>query len=79
MPVIDAHLHLGNRPWFDQSAAACGRQNTLSCVRKAMAQNGISAVVAMGSGEPLTGSSRDGMMDLEGVFSEEKGHETLYT
>lgn len=79
MPVIDAHLHLGNRPWFDQSAAACGRQNTLSCVRKAMEQNEIAAVVAMGSGEPLTGSRRDGMMDLEGVFSEKEGHETLYT
>ena len=71
MPIIDAHLHLGRRPWFDQSAAACGDVNTLEFVQSTLARCGVAAAVAMGSGEPLTGSPSDCLMDLDGLYPDE--------
>ena len=78
MPVIDAHLHLGNRPWFDQSALNCGRQNTMNCLRAAMEQGDICAVVAMGSGDPLGGSPHACLPDLEGPFFDGSYPENIY-
>ncbi len=50
MKIIDAHLHLSNRSWFDQSAAAVGEHNSMEAVQQMLAQNNIVMAVAMGAG-----------------------------
>lgn len=64
MKIIDAHLHLGNRPWFDEGATACGDRNDPAYVEKMLDRNGVVMAVAMGSGDP---DPADCLPDLGGL------------
>ncbi len=78
MKIIDAHLHMNSREWFDQSALDCGRQNTLAGLSAAMREAGIAAAVAMSTAEPLDGRANVGLMDLDGIFPDQSSPEGFY-
>ena len=78
MPVIDAHLHMNDREWFDQSALDCGRKNTLAEVTAAMEQGGIDAVVAMSTSDSLDSVPHAGLIDLDGIFPDQSCPQGIY-
>lgn len=47
--IIDAHLHLSNHDYMTTAALAAGHENTPRHIGRVFAEQGIAAVVAMGS------------------------------
>ena len=65
MQIIDAHVHLGNRPYFDEAAALLGQQNGLAAVDEMFRQNQVMLAVAMGSGDPDLSSCLPDLGDMD--------------
>ncbi len=79
MKIIDSHIHLSNRPWFDKDAANSGDKNTLPYVLDMLSHSSIVAAVAMGSGDSCFEGISSAVMNLDEIYPDHTAPTPLYS
>ncbi len=79
MKIIDSHIHLSDRPYFNADAQNSGDQNNLPYVLDMLKKNGIVGGVVMGSAESCFDGIEGAVMNLGGIFPDHTAPPPLFS